>query len=189
MAQRRLVAGFVTASPTPDHFGLGRRSCTPRENRCGNSTPYQYAIGCRQLVGFFFNGLPNIKPEQFASKKLSDVQVRQSLQLALWRLEKLMVWNEDTVKTTLMSLSEQMEIKLRDFMPAFFIAIAGSTSSTPVMESMVTLGADLTYARLRHALEVLGGGQQKRKRQSGKSLMYSRVRLKFRQIIQNLPNK
>lgn len=112
-------------------------------------------------AGFFFNGLPNIKPEQFASKKLSDVQVRQSLQLALWRLEKLMVWNEDTVKTTLMSLSEQMEIKLRDFMPAFFIAIAGSTSSTPVMESMVTLGADLTYARLRHALEVLGGVSKK----------------------------
>lgn len=112
-------------------------------------------------AGFFFNGLPHIKPEQFASKKLSDVQVRQSLQLALWRLEKLMVWNEDTVKTTLMSLSEQMEIKLRDFMPAFFIAIAGSTSSTPVMESMVTLGADLTYARLRHALEVLGGVSKK----------------------------
>jgi glutamyl-tRNA synthetase len=112
-------------------------------------------------AGFFFNGLPHIKPEQFASKKLSDVQVRQSLQLALWRLEKLMVWNEDTVKTTLMSLSEQMEIKLRDFMPAFFIAIAGNTSSTPVMESMVTLGADLTYARLRHALEVLGGVSKK----------------------------
>lgn len=112
-------------------------------------------------AGFFFNGLPNIKAEQFASKKLSDVQVRQSLQLALWRLEKLMVWNEDTVKATLMSLSEQMEIKLRDFMPAFFIAIAGSTSSTPVMESMVTLGADLTYARLRHAIEVLGGVSKK----------------------------
>jgi len=112
-------------------------------------------------AGFFFNGVPKITPEQFASKKLSDVQVRQSLQLALWRLEKLMVWNEDTVKATLMGLSEQMEIKLRDFMPAFFIAIAGSTSSTPVMESMVTLGADLTYARLRHALEVLGGVSKK----------------------------
>jgi glutamyl-tRNA synthetase len=42
-------------------------------------------------------------------------------------------------------------------MPTFFVAIAGSTSSTPVMESMVILGADLTYARLRAALETLGG--------------------------------
>ncbi len=48
-----------------------------------------------------------------------------------------------------------MGIKLRDFMPAFFIAIAGSTSSTPVMQSMVTIGPDLTFARLRHALEIV----------------------------------
>jgi glutamyl-tRNA synthetase len=112
-------------------------------------------------AGFFFNGMPQLTPEQFVSKKLSDEQVRQSLQLALWRLEKLMVWNEDTVKATLMTLAEQMGIKLRDFMPAFFIAIAGTTASTPVMASMGTLGADLSYARLRHALDVLGGVSKK----------------------------
>jgi glutamyl-tRNA synthetase len=112
-------------------------------------------------AGFFFSGMPQLTPEQFVSKKLSDEQVRQSLQLALWRLEKLMVWNEDTVKATLMTLAEHMDIKLRDFMPAFFIAIAGTTASTPVMASMVTLGADLSYARLRHALDVLGGVSKK----------------------------
>lgn len=112
-------------------------------------------------AGFFFNGLPKLDPAAFASKKLTDEQVRQSLQLALWRLEKLMVWNEDNVKSTLMTLAEQMDIKLRDFMPAFFIAIAGTTASTPVMASMVTLGADLTYARLRHAIDTLGGVSKK----------------------------
>ena len=55
-----------------------------------------------------------------------------------------------------MDLANQMGIKLRDFMPAFFIAIAGSTSSTPVMQAMVTIGPDLTYARLRRALEIVG---------------------------------
>ncbi len=108
-------------------------------------------------AGFFFNRVPKVGPEAFASKKLSEEQVRQSLQLAVWRLEALISWNKDTVSQTLMTLAEQMGIKLRDFMPAFFVAIAGSTSSTPVMESMVILGADLTYARLRAALEVLGG--------------------------------
>ena len=112
-------------------------------------------------AGFFFTGQPKITAEAFESKKLSTEQVRQSLQLALWRLEKLIIWNEETVKTTLMNLAEQMGIKLREFMPAFFIAIAGSTASTPVMASMVTLGADLTYARLRHALEILGGVSKK----------------------------
>ena len=43
-----------------------------------------------------------------------------------------------------MDLANQMGVKLRDFMPAFFIAIAGSTASTPVMQTMVTIGPDLT---------------------------------------------
>jgi glutamyl-tRNA synthetase len=62
---------------------------------------------------------------------------------------------------TASTLSEQMQIKLREFMPPFFIAIAGSSSSTPVMESMAILGADLTYARLRQAIEILGGVSKK----------------------------
>ena len=72
-----------------------------------------------------------------------------------------MSWNNDTVSQTLMDLATQMEIKLRDFMPSFFIAIAGSTSSTPVMQSMVTIGPDLSFARLRHALSIVGGPSKK----------------------------
>ncbi len=83
------------------------------------------------------------------------------LQFAIWRLESMFTWNNDTVSQTLMDLASQMEIKLRDFMPAFFIAIAGSTASTPVMQTMVTIGPDLTFARLRHALEIVGGPSKK----------------------------
>lgn len=114
-----------------------------------------------EWAGFFFNRVPKISPESLASKKLSDEQVRQSLQFAIWRLEALPAWNKDIISQTLMTLAEQMGIKLRDFMPTFFVAIAGSTSSTPVMESMAIIGADLTFARLRAALEVLGGVSKK----------------------------
>ena len=93
---------------------------------------------------------------------MTQEQVRQSLQFAIWRLESQFTWNNDTVSQTLMDLANQMGIKLRDFMPTFFIAIAGSTSSTPVMQSMVTLGTDLTFARLRHALEIVGAPSKKR---------------------------
>ena len=110
---------------------------------------------------FYFNHMPNITAEMFESKKLSQEQVRQSLQFAIWRLEKTFTWNNDTVSQILMDLANQMGIKLRDFMPAFFIAIAGSTSSTPVMQAMVTIGPDLTYARLRRALEIVGGPSKK----------------------------
>lgn len=114
-----------------------------------------------EWAGFFFNRVPKISPESLASKKLTDEQVRQSLQFAIWRLEALPAWNKDIISQTLMTLAEQMGIKLRDFMPTFFVAIAGSTSSTPVMESMAIIGADLTFARLRAALEVLGGVSKK----------------------------
>lgn len=110
---------------------------------------------------FYFNHMPNITAEQFESKKLTPEQVRQSLQFAIWRLESLFTWNNDTVSKTLMDLANQMGVKLRDFMPTFFIAIAGSTSSTPVMQSMVTIGPDVTFARLRHALNILGEPSKK----------------------------
>ena len=110
----------------------------------------------------YFNQFPSLTKEQFESKKLSEEQVRQSLQFAIWRLESMFTWNNDTVSQTLMDLASQMEIKLRDFMPAFFIAIAGSKSSTPVMNSMYLIGADMTLQRLRHAIEVLGGVSKKK---------------------------
>lgn len=109
----------------------------------------------------FFNHMPNLSTTQFESNKLSSDQVRMSLQFAIWRLEALSAWNNDTVSQTLMQLAAQMEIKLRDFMPSFFMAIAGSTSAVPVMQAMVTLGPDLSYARLRHALKIVGEPSKK----------------------------
>ncbi|WP_019520315.1 glutamate--tRNA ligase [Faucicola boevrei] len=110
---------------------------------------------------FYFNHMPTITVEQFDNKKISPEQVRQSLQFAIWRLESLSAWNNDTVSQTLSDLATQMGIKLRDFMPTFFIAIAGSTSSTPVMQSMVIIGPDVTFARLRHALNIVGEPSKK----------------------------
>ena len=42
-----------------------------------------------------------------------------------------------------------------------FVAIAGTPNSWSVMESMDMLGPDMTRARLRQALEVLGGFSKK----------------------------
>lgn len=110
---------------------------------------------------FFFNHMPTLTPEMFEHKKLSQEQVRQSLQFAIWRLEQTFTWNNETVSQVLMDLAKQMDIKLRDFISTFFIAIAGSTSATPIMHAMVTLGPDLTFARLRHALNIIGSPSKK----------------------------
>jgi glutamyl-tRNA synthetase len=64
--------------------------------------------------------MPQITAEMFESKKLTQEQVRQSLQFAIWRLEGQFTWNNDTVSQTLMDLANQMGIKLRDFLSQFF---------------------------------------------------------------------
>lgn len=108
-------------------------------------------------VNFFFAGTVNVSTDKFVHKKLSPEEIKRILQYALWDFEQLRVWNHDQISLVLSQLSTAMGYKLRDFMFPFFVAIAGSPSSTPVMESMGILGADLTFARLRQAVEVLGG--------------------------------
>jgi glutamyl-tRNA synthetase len=108
-------------------------------------------------VNFFFAGTVNVSAEKFVHKKLQPEEIKRILQYALWDFEQLRLWNHDQISLVLSQLSTSMGYKLRDFMFPFFVAIAGSPSSTPVMESMGILGADLTFARLRQAVEVLGG--------------------------------
>ena len=115
--------------------------------------------------GFYFQNLPAITAESFTHKSLTPEQITEMLQLALWQLETLPTWTEENIYATLKGLAAHLDIKMRDFMAPFFIAIAGSTSSTPVMNSMAIIGADMTLTRLRHAVDVLGGlGKKKLKK-------------------------
>ena len=47
----------------------------------------------------YFNHFPTLNKEQFESKKLTEEQVRQSLQFAIWRLESQFTWNNDTLSS------------------------------------------------------------------------------------------
>ncbi len=115
--------------------------------------------------GFYFQNLPDIKAEDFSHKSLSDEQIMEVLQLAIWQLEALPTWSEENIYATIKGLSAALDIKMRDFIAPFFIAIAGSSSSTPVMNSMWIIGADMTLIRLRHAVDTLGGlGKKKLKK-------------------------
>ncbi len=111
---------------------------------------------------FYFQNLPKISESDFAHKTLTPEQTVEILQFAQWQLENLPEWTESNIQTVLTELAKAMDIKLRDFMSPFFIAIAGSKSSTPVMNSMYLIGADMTLQRLRHAIEVLGGVSKKK---------------------------
>lgn len=115
-------------------------------------------------AGFYFQNLPAITANDFESK-LDNDKLIEILQLAQWQLESLPVWSEEHIYQVMKGLAVYFDIKLKDFMQPFFIAIAGSKSSTPVMNSMHIIGADMTLVRLRHAIDVLGGlGKKKQKK-------------------------
>jgi glutamyl-tRNA synthetase len=89
------------------------------------------------------------------------VDACRALQFALWKLEALGTWNRDEVESALMKLAEVLDIKVRDFLAPLFVAISGQPVSLSVIDSIAVIGLDLSRARLRIAIETLGGISKK----------------------------
>lgn len=113
------------------------------------------------LINYFFSGDVALSAHSFEHCKL-DVQLSiKCLQFALWRLEGMSEWNRDAVEHVLMALAKEMDVKVRDFLAPLFVAISGQAVSLSVIDSIAVIGLDLSRARLRHAIESLGGISKK----------------------------
>ncbi|MEX2468317.1 MAG: glutamate--tRNA ligase [Pseudohongiellaceae bacterium] len=106
-------------------------------------------------------GVMPLETAAFQHKKLDEAAVQRILQFTLWRLESLPDFDREHVEATLQALAQALELKIRDFLFPLFVAMSGRPVSTSVIESISVLGLDITRARLRHALEVLGGVSNK----------------------------
>ena len=122
------------------------------------------------LAGFFFAGGVPLDAKLFEHKKLSPEQVRQVMQLILWKLEALRQWEKERITGCIQAVVEALELKLRDAMPLMFAAISGQASSVSVLDAMEIIGPDLTRFRLRQALEMLGGVSKKETKEWEKQL-------------------
>ncbi|OHC28694.1 MAG: glutamate--tRNA ligase [Pseudomonadales bacterium RIFCSPHIGHO2_02_FULL_60_43] len=122
------------------------------------------------LASFFFAGGLTLDAKLFESKKLSADQVRQVMQLILWKLEALRQWEKDKITGCIQAVVEHLELKLRDAMPLMFAAVTGQASSVSVLDAMEILGPDLTRFRLRQAIELLGGVSKKENKEWEKLL-------------------
>ena len=114
------------------------------------------------LGNYLVSGMLPITADQLTASGIEDETLIEVLQFSLWRLEAIQDWQRDTIFETLKSVADSMGIKLKPFLAPLFIAIAGSSASISVMDSMNLLGADMSRARLRHAIDVLGGIGKKR---------------------------
>jgi glutamyl-tRNA synthetase len=107
------------------------------------------------LTAFFLSGELELTPEQLIDPKVPLEILRKSLAELLERIEEIAEWKKEPIGALFKALSDQYQIKLRDFLRPFYVAIAGSTTSTPLFDSMEILGRDLCRARLRRAQELL----------------------------------
>lgn len=113
------------------------------------------------LAAFMVSGLPKLERGQFAHKSLGEEQVVKILQFTTWRFEGMRRWGKDELSAEVNALAAAMGLKMRDFLAPVFVAVSGSASSFSVLDAMAVLGSDLTRARLRHAVEILGGVSKK----------------------------
>jgi glutamyl-tRNA synthetase len=109
------------------------------------------------LAGFLVSGTLPLTEQSFAGIKGEREPLLRQMQFALWRMEALRHWSRDNIWDELKGLADQLEIKIKDLLAPLFVAIAGSSASFSVVDSMELLGPDMSRARIRHAINVLGG--------------------------------
>lgn len=109
------------------------------------------------LAGFFLAGLPELSVESFKHKQLSPELMCKVLQFSLWQLEDSAQFDRNTIEHHCIALAAHFGLKIRDFLFPLFVAISGKGVSTSVIDSISIIGLDVTRARLRHAIAVLGG--------------------------------
>jgi glutamyl-tRNA synthetase len=122
------------------------------------------------LAGFFLSGLLPVTQADFTHKQLSAEQSKKILQLTLWQLEQLPEWSREGVEQLCQSLSQFLGIKIRETLFPLFIAMTGKAVSTSVIDAIFIIGLDISRARIRHAIDVLGGVSKKDVKELEKSL-------------------
>lgn len=110
---------------------------------------------------FCFTGTPIINPAAFDHGKYSHEQMRDWLQYLLWALEGMRQWDRDALFAEAQRVAMAVGVKVKDVLHPVFVAVAGTTSSFSVVDSMAIIGSDLSRARLRQAIDVLGGVSKK----------------------------
>ncbi|HEY7816669.1 MAG TPA: glutamate--tRNA ligase, partial [Vicinamibacteria bacterium] len=112
------------------------------------------------LTAFFFADEVPLDPAKLqltGPKGKSAEELAGILQMAIWLFEELRDFNHEAIEQAFRSLSEKLDVKLRDLSRPFYVALTGAEASTPLFRSMEILGLDLVRVRLRRAVETLGG--------------------------------
>jgi len=106
------------------------------------------------LAEFLLNDAPEYEVDDLEGKLEPGIAAKL-LKIAEWELEKISSWDRECLSSLFQQIAETEELKLKQILAPFFVAISGSTISLPLFDSLELLGPDLARTRIRIALEKL----------------------------------
>ena len=111
---------------------------------------------------FFMNRIDGLSIDRLREGvKIEADQQRAAYTLALQQFDAMIEWNKDGVEAALRTTATALDIKLKDMVRTFYLAILGSPQGVPLFDAITHLGRDILRERLRHAMELLGVATKK----------------------------
>lgn len=107
------------------------------------------------MISFLFMDRLELKLNELIPKHLDGEKVARLLRIALWELEQLRDYSVEGLRSCFENMAELEEMKLRDLLAPFFVAICGARVALPLFDSCSILGPDLCRRRLQYALQDL----------------------------------
>ena len=113
------------------------------------------------MVAYLMSGYPAIEVASFSHPRLGEEHCRKLLQFGSWLLDEQVDWERDALYQRFEALANALDLKLKDVLFPFFVALSGQGAALPLFDSMEILGADMVRARIRRALITIGAPSKK----------------------------
>jgi glutamyl-tRNA synthetase len=114
------------------------------------------------VAPFFMNRIEGLSADTLRDGvKIEADQQRAAYTLVLQQFDAMIEWNKEGVDAALRKTAAALEIKLKDMIRAFYLAVLGAPQGVPLFDATTHLGRDLLRERLRHAMELLGPASKK----------------------------
>ncbi|NLB54368.1 MAG: glutamate--tRNA ligase, partial [Lentisphaerae bacterium] len=104
---------------------------------------------------YLFADKVSLSADNLIQQNMDGAKVAELMKIAQWELETLVVWDKETIRGKFDKIAATEDIKLKDLMVPFFVALSGSKTALPIFESMVILGREMSTRRLQYALDAL----------------------------------
>lgn len=105
----------------------------------------------------FLAEAPEVSRSEMSMPKSTEEQARRALKSAIAALVRLDAssWDQSSIGAALKSAVASLELRFKDVVRLFYIAVTGSPTSLPLFDGMELLGKEESLRRLEIALEKL----------------------------------